>query len=236
MIFRRFVSRRGRCSTIFCDNNTNFVGVVNLLHGLDWNKIIRHGAVEAIDWKFNPPTAAWWGGWWERLIRILKDLLKRILGQAQLLYEEMLTILCDCETLMNSRPLTFVSESDQLVPISPSSFLQDIKEWSTPDIDAIDHKSLNRRIKYRQNLRTNLRNRYRNEYLGLLVQRTKCTDVRKLAVGDIVLVSADNCKRSNWPLGRVTDIISEKDAIVRLVKIQTSHSKLLRPFQRVCIL
>ncbi|GBN23711.1 hypothetical protein AVEN_215676-1 [Araneus ventricosus] len=45
--------------------------------------------------------------------------------------------------------------------------------------------------------------------------------------------SADNCKRINWPLGRVTDIIPGKDEIVRLVKIQTSHSKLLRPVQRV---
>ncbi|GBN14029.1 hypothetical protein AVEN_249369-1 [Araneus ventricosus] len=44
-----------------------------------------------------------------------------------------------------------------------------------------------------------------------------------------MLVDADNCKRINWPLGRVTDIIPGKDEIV---KIQTSHSKLLRPIQR----
>ncbi|GBM28859.1 hypothetical protein AVEN_146999-1 [Araneus ventricosus] len=170
MGFRRFVARRGRCSTIYCDNGTNFIGAANLLHGLDWNKIIRHGAINAIEWKFNPPTAAWWG---------------------------------------------------------------DIKEWSTPDIDVIDHNSLNRRLKYRQNLPKDLRNRFRNEYLVLLVQRTKCRYTRKLAVGDVVLVGADNCKRINWPLGRVTDIIPGKDEIVRLVKIQTPHSKLLRPVQRV---
>ncbi|GBM61401.1 hypothetical protein AVEN_70763-1 [Araneus ventricosus] len=64
MGFRRFVARRGRCSIIYCDNGTNFVGVANLLHGLDWNKIIRHVDVNAMDWKFNQPTAAWWGGWW----------------------------------------------------------------------------------------------------------------------------------------------------------------------------
>ncbi|GBM51629.1 hypothetical protein AVEN_43262-1 [Araneus ventricosus] len=121
MGFRRFVARRGRCSTIYCDNGTNFVGAATLLHGLEWNKIIRLGAANAIDWKFNPPTAAWWGDCWERLIRIMKDLLKRVLGQAQLLYEEMLTILCDCEALMNYRHVTYVSESEQLVPISPSS-------------------------------------------------------------------------------------------------------------------
>ncbi|GBN27317.1 hypothetical protein AVEN_190518-1 [Araneus ventricosus] len=144
----------------------------------------------------------------------MKDLLKRVLDQAQLLHKEILTILCDCEALINSQPLNFVSEIDQLVPIYPSSFLQDIKEWSTPDIDAIDHNSLNRRIKYRQNSQKDLRNRFRNEYLGLLVQRTKCRDTRKLAVGDIVLVCADNCKRTNWPLVRVTNIIPGKNEIV----------------------
>ncbi|GFW26379.1 integrase catalytic domain-containing protein [Trichonephila clavipes] len=25
------------------------------------------------------PTAAWWGGWWERLVRVIKELLKRTL-------------------------------------------------------------------------------------------------------------------------------------------------------------
>ncbi|GBM09541.1 hypothetical protein AVEN_100448-1 [Araneus ventricosus] len=64
MGFRSFIARRVRCLTIFCDNGTNFVVAVNLLQGLGWNKIVRHGAVNAIDWKFNPPpTAAWWGGW-----------------------------------------------------------------------------------------------------------------------------------------------------------------------------
>ncbi|GBN58342.1 hypothetical protein AVEN_148345-1 [Araneus ventricosus] len=110
-----------------------------------------------------------------------------------------------------------------------------IKERSTPDIDDIDHKSLNRRLKYRKNLKKDIRNRFRNGYLGLVVQRTKCRDTRKLAVGDIVLVGADNCKRINWPLGRVTDIPG-KDGIVRLVKIKTSHLKSLDPIQRVHLL
>ncbi|GFU13733.1 uncharacterized protein NPIL_161141, partial [Nephila pilipes] len=63
MGFRRFIDKRGRCSTIYCDNGINFIGTSNLLYALDWNKIVRHGAVNAINWKFNPPTAAWWDGW-----------------------------------------------------------------------------------------------------------------------------------------------------------------------------
>ncbi|XP_055944623.1 uncharacterized protein LOC129975585 [Argiope bruennichi] len=58
MAFRRFVSRRGRCTTIYCDNGSNFVGAANYLKQLDWNRIQKYGTINSIDWKFNPPTAA----------------------------------------------------------------------------------------------------------------------------------------------------------------------------------
>ncbi|XP_018406270.1 PREDICTED: uncharacterized protein LOC108782486 [Cyphomyrmex costatus] len=89
---RRFIARRGRPSIIYSDNGRNFVGASNLLKRINWKKIARYGAINKIEWYFNPPSAAWWGGWWERL----KDLLKRTLGRTSLNYEEMFTVLCDC--------------------------------------------------------------------------------------------------------------------------------------------
>ncbi|GBM64656.1 hypothetical protein AVEN_91723-1 [Araneus ventricosus] len=144
MALRRFVARHGRCSIIYCDNGTNFVGVANVLRSLDWKKVIKYGTVNSIDWKFNPPTA----GWSERLIGIMKDLLKRVLGKAYLSHEEMMTVLCDCEAIINSRLLTYISENDtDFTPISPSLFIQDIREWAVPDLDVADHNRLNKRIK-----------------------------------------------------------------------------------------
>ncbi|GFT29318.1 hypothetical protein TNCV_756841 [Trichonephila clavipes] len=37
MAFRRFVARRGRCATVYCDNSTNFVGAANYLKQLNWS-------------------------------------------------------------------------------------------------------------------------------------------------------------------------------------------------------
>ncbi|GIY93128.1 reverse transcriptase [Caerostris extrusa] len=65
---RRFIARRGRPSTMYTDNATNFRGTDNALKKIDWKKISENECYP-IKWKFNPSTAAWWG---ERLIRSVK--------------------------------------------------------------------------------------------------------------------------------------------------------------------
>ncbi|XP_073947385.1 uncharacterized protein [Choristoneura fumiferana] len=80
-LFLRSEGRRGRVNTIYTDNGTNFHGADNLLKALNWEEIAAYSSVRSIKWKFNPPAAPWWGGWWERLIRSLKELLRRNLGQ-----------------------------------------------------------------------------------------------------------------------------------------------------------
>ncbi|GFW24647.1 integrase catalytic domain-containing protein [Trichonephila clavipes] len=91
--FRRFIARRGQPSIVYSDNGTNFVGASAGLKKVDWEKVVSQETLNPITWKFIPPTAAWWGGWWERLIRSIKNLIVRVLGQASVNYEELLTIL-----------------------------------------------------------------------------------------------------------------------------------------------
>ncbi|GFW01838.1 putative RNA-directed DNA polymerase from transposon X-element [Trichonephila clavipes] len=120
---RRFIARRGRPRVIYSDNGTNFRGA--------------HGEL----------SAAWWGGWWERLVRVLKELLRRTLGNSILTIEELQTVLCDCESVINSRPLTYLSEnSDDLVPLSPAMFLVENRNLDVPDIDYRDTVNLRKRV------------------------------------------------------------------------------------------
>ncbi|GFU50669.1 integrase catalytic domain-containing protein [Trichonephila clavipes] len=108
--FRHFVARRGRPRIIYSDKGTNFRGAYNELIDIDWNKVSPYAEIQRITWKFIPPSAAWWGGFWVRLVRTVKELLRRTLGKAIFTYEELLTILCECEKVVNSRPLTYLSE------------------------------------------------------------------------------------------------------------------------------
>ncbi|XP_035213654.1 uncharacterized protein LOC118187522 [Stegodyphus dumicola] len=144
--FRRFIARRGRPSTVYSDNGTNFVGTSALLKKVDWVKVIAQETLHPITWKFIPPTAAWWGGWWERLIRTAKNLIVRVLGQAAVNYEELLTVICDVEAVQQI--------------------------W----MDALDRNKLLARQRFCQELREQFRSRFRKEYLGQLVQKHGQTD------------------------------------------------------------
>ena len=68
----------------------------------------------------------WWGGGWggdggfyERLIRIVKNSLKKILGRARLTYDEIHTFICETENIVNTRSLIYLSEEDFEEPLTP---------------------------------------------------------------------------------------------------------------------
>lgn len=86
----KFVSHRGRCSIIYY-NCSNFVGADNFFKRLSWSRIQKYEAINSVEWKFNPPTTAWW----ERLNRLMKGLVN-ILAQACLNCEDIITVLADC--------------------------------------------------------------------------------------------------------------------------------------------
>ncbi|GFU00330.1 DUF5641 domain-containing protein [Trichonephila clavipes] len=123
---------------------------------------------------------------------VIKELLRRVLGKSIVNYEELLTIVCDCESIINARPLTYIHEDpNELLPLFQAMFIHGNSNCETPDLDQIDRSSLVKRTKYLQKLREDLRQRFRNEYLALLVHRgTRRNDA--LEVGDVVLIRHDN--------------------------------------------
>ena len=77
-----------------------------------------------VQWFFNPPCGPHFGGIWERLIRIAKRTILIILGSRKLTLDVFQTILTETESMLNSRPLTIVTdypENDE--PLTPIHFL-----------------------------------------------------------------------------------------------------------------
>ncbi|GFW01705.1 integrase catalytic domain-containing protein [Trichonephila clavipes] len=117
----------------------------------------------------------------------------------------MTIVLCDAENVLNSRPLTYISEDPDKLIALPPFFLQEIREVGVPDVDYIVSKKFNKRFIYKQKILQDLRLRFRNEYLGQI----------------------------NWPLDKVKKIYPGNDGIVRVVEIKTKNGTFLRPVQRL---
>ncbi|XP_035208060.1 uncharacterized protein LOC118182779 [Stegodyphus dumicola] len=231
---RRFIVRRGRTSTIYSDNGINFRGTNNLLKSLNWSQVENSEDLAPIKWKFIPPTAAWWDGWWERLIRSVKNLLLRTLGRSSLNFEDLSTILCEVEAVMNNRLLTHISEeSDKFVPLTPSSFIQDIQEIGIPDLEKINFQKLRKRYRKCQNIKGQLRNRFRKEYLANLVQKSR-EKTQVIQTGDVVVIELDNRKRLNWPIGKVTKLFPSRDGCTRVAEVKPSSGTFVRPIRKLC--
>lgn len=147
----------------------------------------------------------------------------------------MSTVLCDCEAIINSRPLTYLTEeSGEVTAITPAMFIQDIREEGVPDLDQIDRSHLAKHLRYQQRLKEELRRCFRIQYLGQLSQRNR----RRLtpatfSIGDVVLIASDMKKRIDWPMARIKELYPGKDGHIRVVRLKTAGGELIRPIQKL---
>lgn len=112
-MFRRFVSRRGYCQDLYCDNGTNFTGADKQLRDMFNNanpeistKVSQLLILEKTTFHFIPLNLPIFGGLWEAGVRSVKTHLKRVIGDSSLTLEEIATVLTQIEARLNSRPLT----------------------------------------------------------------------------------------------------------------------------------
>ena len=100
---------------------------------MDHQDIHYYLAEYKIQWSFNVERSPWWGGVFERLVRSVKRCLKKNVGRAKLSHEELLTVITEIEMIINSRPLSYVTQDDLDEPITPSHLLIGRRIISLPD-------------------------------------------------------------------------------------------------------
>ena len=231
---RRFISRRGSVLKIYSDNGTNFVGGNKELKEAlkSWNS----GVVEdwlkqrEVVWKFNTPCSSNYGGVWERLIRIIRKVFNSLLSEqrVKLSDDNLSTLMCEVELIVNSRPLTPVSDDpNDCEALTPNHLLRLNSQISYPP--GLFHPSDNycrRRWRQVQYLADVFWSRWRNEYLTLLQSRQKwLKEQSPLGEGDLVLVADNNLPRSQWSLGRIVEMLKSNDGRCRSAKVKIAKYK-----------
>ncbi|XP_031343077.1 uncharacterized protein LOC116170714 [Photinus pyralis] len=126
--FRRFISRRGVPDIIYSDNAKTFkrtaLELKELYKIICTDKFQNFVTGRCIEWRFIVERAAWWGGFWERMVKTVKDALKLSLGKKSLDCDELQTIISEIEATVNMRPLTYLDDQpENLMFLTPAHFL-----------------------------------------------------------------------------------------------------------------
>lgn len=240
---KRFVSRRGLPHKITSDNGTNFIGAKRKLteDQQELMSALKHSGVQdyaiqtGIEWNFTPPSAPHFNGLSEAAVRSVKHHLIRSIGQSFFTFEELSTFLCQTEAILNSRPLTPMSEDIEDINIlTPAHFLTTGPLLALPEVsyENISDNRLNRWQEIKKRV-DSFWSRYKKEYINNLQAKTKWkTKETNLQPGDMVLIK-EHSPPLSWPLGRIIDVHVGTDGLVRVANVKTATTTLKRPIVKL---
>ncbi|XP_063362754.1 uncharacterized protein LOC134651579 [Cydia amplana] len=240
--FTRFVSRRGLPSLVRSDCGTNYTGTDKYLKDIyvylrnHNTEISRELAKSEITWLFNPPSSPNMGGLFEAAVKTAKTLMRRVLGEQNLTFEQLSTFFTRAEAVMNSRPLTpLSSDPNDFEVLTPGHFLITEPLTALPEYD-FEETNIGRlnRFQLLQRLSQHFWSRWRNEYLHTLQLRHKWTDsTDSVKIGDLVLIKEDNYPPLQWRRGRITKLLPGNDNVIRIVELRTQKGTLMRPVAKL---
>ena len=240
----RFVARRGLSATIWSDNETTFQGADKELRTA-FNQIIRSSevtskhTVQGLVWRFIPPGAPHFGGFWEAGVKSVKFHLSKLLVEFAPTYEELYTILCGIEACLNSRPLTpMYDDLDSLDVLTPGHFLTGTSLFAVPkSVDPKETVFISDKWKQVIFRMSKFWDKWQKEYLHTLQTRNKWIRPEvDVAVGDLVMLRTPGTRSVAWPLARVIEVYPGRDDKVRVVRVKTSSSEFVRPITQLCVI
>ncbi|KIH47286.1 integrase core domain protein, partial [Ancylostoma duodenale] len=255
---RRFFARRGVPETVTSDNAPYSLLGDQILHGsaeqvAQDTTLARTMAIKGILWKTITPYAPWQGAFYERLIKSVKHSLYKSLGKEIVSLERLHTLLVEIEGTLNTRPLTYQEElwEDQPV-IRPIDFIQrdmvvtfpleglkDASEdpgyYPTEELLQLrTRKQAEYALRSSHELTERFWKIWREQYLGALREQ----HTRYLAGGrgspqvptvdTVVLIADPNLPRNTWKLGRITEVKSNHEGIVREVELVLPNRRVIR--------
>jgi len=235
---KRFCARRGLPRLFISDNGKTFKAASRVIETIVADEAVQQFLSQLrVKWCFNLAKAPWWGGIFERLVRSTKRCLRKVIGQAKLSYDELLTAVTEIESIINSRPLSYVTPDDLEEPLTPSHLLMGRRVLSLPDDlsyqrDIQDGEfevgpvELSRRVRHLNNALNLFWKRWRREYLIELreAHRFGKTGSKKaqISVNDLVVVHDENQPRGFWRLAKVENVIVGIDGEVRGATVRVS--------------
>ena len=218
------------------DNEGAFKKANKVLHFISKSVAFKN---TGITWKFLPSRASWMGGVYERLVQIIKIELMKIQNKAQFNLMEWRSHLAEVESLVNDRPLTYVSDdAENPEVITPKAIihgcLNETNLATDTNIDKaiIAMKELQsdpvKLYRDKQKLKEQFHNKLYEEYIQALnvsayrknkSQGKYCRYIPE--VGGVVSIK-DPDVSFGGRLAYITKLIPSSDGLIRKVEVKTT--------------
>jgi hypothetical protein len=251
--FKRFIARRGTPQQVISDNAPQF-RLMKTVADKTWHKILtdegllRFSSDKGIDWKYTVEFAPWQGGVYERLIGLVKATIKKAVGRRMLDWQEFITLITEVEAIVNSRPITFVSDDirSRHCVLRPIDFITESAvgsplESGPTELPVVAREKLGEATKrlvaywkYKQRHLNTLWEYWHDEYLLSLRERGNAIHAGQRKhmrshpyVGEIVLVRDDDVPRGSWKIAQVQRLHDSSDGKVRAAEIMLPFGRLI---------
>jgi len=264
LAFRNFTARRGTPKVVFSDNAKTFKLAEKLaVFREDVSVKLRDKYAHSMQWVFNANRAPWWGGFFERMMRVIKEKLARNFYRHVFPSpDHFRAAVTSLEQFVNSRPLTtFYSTREESPPLTPEMFLRPgdtpspfefmqfaLLPFKTQSMTATEARS---RRQAQMNFQARLWYDFQHLYLDnlRLFHRTSSAknQSQKIQPGMCVLITPDNTSfkpramlhKTLWRRGIVEKMYSGRDGHCRTVKIgmRDKSGKMFStvyPIQKLC--
>jgi len=264
LAFRNFTARRGTPAIVYSDNAPTFKLADKLsVFRKDVAEKLKQKYAPEMEWIFNANRAPWWGGFFERMMRIIKEKLARNFYRHVFPSpDHFRAAVVSLEQFVNSRPLTTIySKRDDYPPISPEMFL---KPGRTPSpFEFMQFALLPAQVQsltaleavYRRRAQMHFQARlwfdFQHMYLDGLRTYHKTSSVKndahKVQPGMCVLITPDDTSfkpramlhKALWRRGMVTKLFLGRDGRCRTVEIEMKDKtgkifKTVYPIQKLC--
>jgi len=215
----RFFSRRGVPPQLRSDNAKTFKAASLQLSS------------PRLLWVFNIEAAPWTGGCWERLVRSVKTCLRTSLLNFKKDYPDIEALVCYCEYVINSRPLTYSTGNDESVlPLCPNNFTHPCYHADTDCNSNQTHHTIIKSMQCNRNIIHNFWKRWQREYITYLNKNPSAKRGPEIKIGDIMVLNEGPIKTTR-SLVKVVDLIYSRDNKVRAVKILHNRKIKQRPIK-----
>lgn len=219
MALDRFCCLKRVPKLVISDNAKTFVFIqpmVGIKVHITDHKINNFITSNRVEWYFIPQYAPWFGGAYERLIQIVKKCLKISYGKTFLTYIELQTTLYKIADIVNSRPLTYISD-EVVEPLTPNHFVKlgptnvntSLALFVKPPLTNTGAHLIDKWATLIRILE-GYWDAFKNLYLASLRERHTTHHPEKKGtskflphIGDVVLIKDPGLPRAYWKMGRI---------------------------------